>query len=359
MRPRKFQTWKAASRVGKAALNYGAQYAGKQIGQYLGNKYLSGTSGTRSKKYVQSGFGVTEQHDARMVYKKKRMPRRRKRVWKRFVRKVNFVAEKELGTQTVIFNKNIAGQDNNGNQIVLDFCLYGLASTETEKSDLFRVVSLDNTGNPTAAAGEVVGLTTKYMFHSGVLDMTIRNSSFTSSGATTTLASEGVMEIDVYELMSSKYWSNYAGALPSPFTGITNAFSDASTNTKTIGGAGTTIGLTQRGATPFDIPHALSTYGIRILKKTKYKISPGATFTYQMRDPGRHVMSREFVTDATSPNKPGLTRWIMLIGKGVPGVTYGSTDGTIRSKIDVGITRKYMYKIEGTNETRSRFLAST
>lgn len=320
----------------------------------------SGTSTmTQQNRKYHSGQGITEQHDARTIYRKRNMPYRKKRRWKGFVRKVHHISEKELGTQTVVCNKRITGLDFNGNQIVLDFCLYGLNSTATEKNDITRIVGLNNTGDQTAAAGETVNTTTKFMFQSGVLDMTIRNSSFTTQALGPNLPADGTMEIDIYEIVSSRYWSNRVGVNLTPFAGIVSALNDALANTLSIGGAGTGCLLTQRGVTPFDVPHAMSTYSLKIMKKTKYKLSTGQTFTYQMRDAKRHVCTKEYAEDAGSPNKPGWTRWILLIAKGVPGPDYGTSPGQVQNQLDVGVTRKYMYKVEGINDTRDRYFAST
>ena len=63
--------------------------------------------------------------------------------------------------------------------------------------------------------------------------------------------------------------------------------------------------------------------------------------TYQVRDPKRHVFDKQSITDSTSANRRGVTKFIMIINKLVPGTI--EDDGTI-SRLDVGITRKYLYK---------------
>ena len=61
-------------------------------------------TGTVTKKRQTSGLGVTQQHDRRMVYRKRRMSRRLKRRWRNFSRKVLSVSEKDLGSRTVVRN---------------------------------------------------------------------------------------------------------------------------------------------------------------------------------------------------------------------------------------------------------------
>ena len=65
------------------------------------NRSFRGAGGGRRGS---SGVGVTNQHDRAFVYRKKRMPRRRGKRWMKFSRKVHFVAEKDLGTRTIVMN---------------------------------------------------------------------------------------------------------------------------------------------------------------------------------------------------------------------------------------------------------------
>lgn len=64
--------------------------------------------------------------------------------------------------------------------------------------------------------------------------------------------------------------------------------------------------------------------------------------TYQIRDPKRHVWSNTKIGSWESGNMPKATRWLLFIAKSVPGY---DMDGTGRVRIDIGVTRKYMYKI--------------
>ena len=83
------------------------------------------------------------------------------------------------------------------------------------------------------------------------------------------------------------------------------------------------------------------------------------TFTYQVRDPKRRVITEEKMREAVGGNLPRWTRHLLIIFKLVPGLTVGSTDGTYKEQLYMGITRKYFYKIEGVNADRDRYLANT
>lgn len=85
-------------------------------------------------------------------------------------------------------------------------------------------------------------------------------------------------------------------------------------------------------------------------------IRNGQTATYQMRDPRRRVFTRGYMRETYGPNIPGKTRHLLIVAKSIPGFNVASTgDDTIQERMDVGITRKYLYKIEGVNECRDQY----
>ena len=77
--------------------------------------------------------------------------------------------------------------------------------------------------------------------------------------------------------------------------------------------------------------------------------------TYQVRDAGRHVTTVGYLEDSLGPNKPGWTRHIFMIGKSVPGTNLGTGIDQQTELLTVGVTRKYMYKVEGLNESRDEY----
>ena len=86
------------------------------------------TNRTRTQGNV-SGIGVTTQRDSRFVYAKRRMPRYRRNRWKRFGRKVNAIAEKELGSRTVVRNFTTAAiNPTDGDHLLTHSYLYPVAA---------------------------------------------------------------------------------------------------------------------------------------------------------------------------------------------------------------------------------------
>ncbi|WP_445772244.1 hypothetical protein [Rheinheimera sp.] len=310
-----------------------------------------------NRRRQTTGIGVTNEHDRQRVYSKRRMPYRKKRRWRRFVRKINYIAEKELGTRTVVFNRTVTKANSSADQqLNFTVALYGNKSTLSDMNDINNISALENSSDPTAAEGISTDDTTKLFFQSGIFDMTIRNSSEvnlnTLAEPVWEEAPKATLEVDIYEIICSRLFKNSESDLYA-------CFNMAMGDTKDIANATAGIQIQGRGCTPWDLPHALSYYGMKILKKTKYRISQGNTITYQMRDPRRHVTSIGYAKDALGVNRPGWTKFLFIIAKLIPGITQGPDTDEYRSKIDVGITRKYSYKLEGANMTRDSYLKQT
>lgn len=296
---------------------------------------------------------------ARMVYKKKSMPKRKKRQWRRFAKKVNAISEKELGLQTLVINDQIESINQvNGEQGCLTLGLYTMTNgTNGWLNDMNRLGTLDNTGNPTAAAGTTVNSNTSVIFQSAIQDLTIRNASTlrqnVSGVETDLIAPEAQMELDVYELSVRKEMEDI-GTILTSLSAALNSY-----DAPEIGGTGTGYAINDRGVSPFEMSPALSRWGIKIWKKTKYFIPGSATITHQIRDPKRRVMKYGDLTRAGSFNEPGVTKFLFLIYKLVPGFTLGTSVNTYKCRLLIGSTRKYGYKVEGRNEPRERLTGAT
>lgn len=312
-------------------------------------------SKTQYKKRSQNYGGLLggSEADRKSVYRRKRMPRRRRVRWKRFVRKVNAVSEKTLGSRTVLFNDQIDQENTTIDkpQSSLTLALYPMKSTVGFLNDLQAISGIENAANPTAALGETVNKTSKFLFQSGVFDVTIRNTStFFTSTDTKVLDARAAIELDVYEFIHSA--RNPPGdMLPLPNLSDVLEYSDD----PNIGGGGNDIDIYTRGATPFEFGRQMALFGCKVIKKTKYFIPNNQTITHQFRDPARHVFSQEQLNKNSSWAN-NVTRTFFLVYKFVPGIDKGSTLGTFQLRINVGCSRKYMYKIEGMSDSRHRAL---
>lgn len=300
-----------------------------------------------SRRMPTTGRGVTVQHDRVGIYRKKSMPRRRRKVWKRFTRKVHAIAEKELGSRTYLLNQLLTfNQTSSGKQVIGAVALYPQESTDLYMNDLNNLSALENQGNPTAAAGITVDPTTKIIFKSAVMDLTIRN---TSNDGTGVLLPDYALELDIYEITVGKPCIT---SPTSPHKDLLVTFARGALLTQDIAGVPFGIDLDDRGCTPWELPFALSRYKIKILKKTKLFLSINGTATYQIRDPKRHVASIDSLENTAGHNRVGWTRHVLFIAKPIPGLNVTSA---LVPEISVGLTKKYLYKVEGANETRDTY----
>ncbi|AHH31469.1 putative capsid protein [Dragonfly larvae associated circular virus-4] len=310
-------------------------------------------TGTTRSRY-NSGQGVTQQHDVRLIYAKKRMPNYKKKPWRRFVKKVHAVSEKDLGSRTALFSNTITYNNTvDGADECLTIGLYPLQSTDPWLNDLNTITSLENQGNPTAAAGGTVDPTTKFIFQSGVLDLTIRNAT-TQTGQLNPdqFNAAATQEIDIYEIMCRADFMQVSGGNK---INLSQCFEEGSVITRNIANAPGDIKIANRGATPFDLPAALSRYGMKIIKKTKYFVPGGGTITYQIRDPKRRVSSFRDLNVEGGVNKVGWTKYLYINAKVIPGFLLGTGPASFVQRMQVGVTRKYMYKVEGFNESRDSY----
>lgn len=291
---------------------------------YKGRNYTN----TYNKKSGVSGIGVTNQYDRSQVYRKKRMPLRKRRQWRKFVKKVGAVTEKDFGTNTIVRNSVGFGQAVSGSQGLIDVTLYGKDGTNTStsfgNSDLKDIYANDLNTVPSS----------KFKFCSAVMDVTcVNNSTSTEVNANTGL------EVDVYEISYRKVAS--ASSLSVML---------ASNSAQLINSGNPTLAITDRGVTPFDLPDVLSRYGITIHKKTKFFISKGQQFTYQIRDPKSYTWQKDFIDDGNDDFQiANVTKSLAIIYKGLPDPLYAMTP-----VLNIGVTRKYMYKemdqsVDGNN----------
>lgn len=292
-------------------------------------------TGTRTRNRVRSGGGVTTQYDKKNIYRRRNMPYRKKRRWRRFVKKVLSVSEKDLGSRTVVRN----------NLVQTDFDL-NLTNQERQAATVVGLYPNEDAG--LAAMNDMrqlrndsdIGTTGKMIFHSGIFDMTVSNTSYREEGS---INRNIKLEVDVYEITAGREFT-----VPGLARTLFGVFDEGSNATATIPGRTTALTRNDRGWSPWDFPSAISQYRLRILKKTKYIIGEGETFTYQIRDPKRHVIDRQSLS-LDGQNIPGMTRFVYLLWKPVAGLEYTDTIPDT-AQLSCGVTRKYLYKVNQSTQ---------
>lgn len=312
--------------------------AGKKVAPYVVrglkyyNQYKRAKTRTNQKRGT-SGYGVTNQQDARVVYRKKTMPRRKRQRWKKFVKKVEAISDKGLGTKTRVFNTTLTNTNGTGGQSYMTFQLYGKFGADTPSSsgclDLANMFGAYNTQSPF-----------KLKFKSAVLDLTITNAGDIND------AVGPPCEVDVFQV-----WYKADPKMDNPETAI----SRAEGRTNTIAGC-SPLTLAQRGVQLFELPAAISMLNMKIIKKTKFFLPYLGTATYQLRDPRNRVANNEDITEgqpspvpANSFVMPGWTQGVFVFWKPVAG--FAAT----RVKLAVGASRKYNYRVDTDAFTEDGF----
>lgn len=296
---------------------------------------------TKSKKSTD-GVVTTGQYDKRVQYVKKKMPRYKKKAWKRFTKKVIAVQKNQLGTRTWLTN----GQTSRTTDSVTDFqhyvcCwLYGNRGVDTTgelgAGDLNAIVGRELNTGPNNL---------KFTVYSAILDITMQNGSTATDGFIPTL------EVDIYHVRFSKE-CNYAD-----FNLLhLDARSKDSNLPNTPTALANRVWLNTRGATLFDMPILISMSGMKILKKTKVFIPPGNQATYQIRNPLNFTFGAQDIRETTTANcftYPKCTEGAIIIFK--PVVNLAGAGGTFvqNSRLVVGSTRKYCYVVAQDAVTRS------
>jgi len=299
-------------------------YAGAAL--RLGVRAYRSWTKNSNKKRGTAGVGVTNQYDARNIYRRKRMPRYKRKQWKKFVHKVRAVARKDLATLSIVRNQANVITSSAGGQSMDNCCLYGLegsngiATSSMGADDLTQIV-----------ANATYGANKKILFQSGVLDLTMVNTDASAS-----------VEVDCY-----RYFYRKQSDQQSATAVLVQGFA----NTSTVG-AGAALAITTRGVTPFQCPSGM--HYLKILAKKKYLLSPGQAATYQIRDPKNRTFDVDEIGDNTGGEcKLGWTQGVIIVIKGIPSLASPSP----AAQLTVGCTRTYSYLVNDQSLAQDAFIA--
>lgn len=286
----------AAGKIGAVAnLGYGAYRAYKSYSKRAGT--YNGSNG---------GYNfTTRDYDTAVQYRRKRMPRRKRRAWVRFVKKTRAVEMKDQPTRSVLINNvQLATFDyqalGSRAQQYNAVCLYSLRGSLG-----FRDVGqIMDTLYP---AGR--DKTAWIHFSSATLDCTVVYNFFRDPSDATNVGPT-ICEVDVYDIVCRRTgYQLEGGNMDSPGSEIADA----------EGEVGNGIKLTDHGATPFQLT-ALFTgdHGWKILGKRKFTLQEGGSFTFQKRDPRNRKMSQGMFPTINGNivwKYPGFTRMFLVVGR--------------------------------------------
>lgn len=272
---------------------------------------------------------LTGEHDYRNVYRKKRMPWRKKKKWVSFKRKVNSVLDRRLGTNALLITRSsiigapAGAQAGIPGHIVLD------RQDLSELKD--RVAS--------------VSPLTPLLIPASNMRYTVTGTFVESIHRNTT---ENTIFVDLY------YWRVKRDVPLSEFANFNDVITAVTGSTanfnQTTGSGGSTLTAGDLGWTPF-----LSTAAHRFLEiynKRRVKVSPGGVFQVTQRSSRNVYVKADEFLDAKSLVR-GMTHGVYMMMYGAPSGVVGVPGQAAASQLSSVVHKTYYYKVLQNNyETR-------
>lgn len=260
------------------------------------------------------------------------MPRRKRKAWVRFSKKVRAVLYSNLGLRVATIRSpgyiyaaadkatfyaanlyTTSGPDSTAGT-------YNATTAVGNYSDLGLIFARENSSLTVIKAGE------KFMFQSACLDIYITNLE----------AVPCVIECYYYQARDTLGDLSTEDTLEEVYV---NGF--AASHMDVIGG-GTALAADTLSTTPF--ANTALTHYVKITKKTQILLGASATTSLQLRDPRNHRITGEAITQSSV--KRGLTKGIFFQAYGAP--TQASSSAKVNLKIFT--TRAYnYYALESNN----------
>jgi len=295
------------------------------------NKWNSAANADRStrRRTANTGF-LTNQYDVKNQYRRKSMPRRKRKRYVKFVKRIRSVLYKDLAPQYQMFRSFITGNLANGTQGVFSAGIYGengvpATSNDMGISDLFQLDT--ETG--------VTTLLNSWDLRSAVLDIEITN--------LPTALFTGTQTVDCYEIICRKAVTTQgAAAIVGPADCFNKGFA-----LQNLLGANTALGSTTPGVTPFQCK--LFTSHFKILKKTRVLLSPGQATHFMYRD----TKKRQYIYENASRPvcAPGWYHGFLFIIQGVCDIGNFAT----ATSYSCTAQRYYTYAVNSQNEVQAGY----
>lgn len=313
-----------------------------QLGRAAAKAVAAGIKGYRAYSKLASGsrssgaaqVATTHQYDSRVVYRKKRMPRRRRRRWVKALRRNVALQMPQQPTFNYTFNdgNNMLMNGLFTGQGFLAPLLYSYNGSLSGNRDVRRMAQA------LGPIGDVSTQFRKFVCNSGVFDLT---GTYTNTNPSVTL------ELDMYVIDCSKLTGNV-------FDSPTEEFSDIQTD---LDGAGA---LNLRGVTPFQLSVGSQGHRMRIVSKRRWQLSSGLSITYQYRDSrnrvfGTNELENSAATHSAVSYRNRGTVMFLFIGKLI-----GDPQAEDLAGFRIGYTRNYSLKImpATTQQSSSQVVAS-
>lgn len=308
-------------------------YQGYRRYTALRNRMRSGRTRTTQRHATrESAYNtLTDHNDFRRIYKRRRMPRRQRRRWRNFIKKVSAVKTLDLGTKTQVFyNQGTLDPNENpeSQQQVVHLAMYGSRSTVADArsrgfGDLYSMLQAQQPGEE---AG--YGRSNKWQFRSAIFDVVLKN------------PGPNILIFEVYEWYMKKRLSQDENQ-----TDVDDGLdTDINDNTDPINGTMNRPELHRKGVSLFAQTQFLSNYGVVITSVRRYLVGAGQYAIFQRRDPKNRWINMADVNENKGYRYPGVTKFLTIVAKTGPAPEEDGS-GLLPQTFSWGFTRKYTYKI--------------
>lgn len=304
-----------------------------------GLRFARGVSrtATRTRKGRNGSQPLTYDNDFKTDYRYRRMPRRRRRRWRRFSRKVNAVVlRSQQGLKKVINHANTVVTTTAGSSGFAGSLLYSAdGSVNFNSADIgqiFRghlgsgVFNDENNLAVTQASQKVLH------FESAQLEITMRN-----TGLTTAI-------VEVYRVVCRRQHAQTTTDAGNTITGIyqlgfvkQGQIFDIETSLTVGTGIET---ATEIGTTPFQSKRFCQTF--KIYSRKKFQIAAGNTVSFILKDPRNRKLTAENCRSQLF--FPKHTHGYFFQVYGVPNIVAGVPVSADIAQVLISETRKYQYR---------------
>lgn len=317
---------------------------GARVGKFVATAARFRGFGSRTQtrhkgKRTSESAPITYDNDFKTDYRYRRMPRRKRRRWVRFVKKVNHVTlRRQQGLQKVLFTTNNLVTTNVNTTGFTDAVLYPIdGDSPTGAADVSQIFrghlgsSVYNSMNDLSVVGNAEK---RLQFESAQLEVTLRN------------MGSDIAIVEVYYCRTRKEHGQTSSSAFNRLSGIyqlgfVKQQQIFDLESSLVVGSGIETATTI-GTTPFQSPRFCQHF--KILKRKKYQIAVNNMISFILKDP----KDRMIEAGATRGKicMPGLTHGYLIQIYGAPSVQAGPPPVPVTAQpatVLVTTTRKYGY----------------
>lgn len=329
----------ALRRYGPRVLKAGA----KRVARYAISRYSKRRSSNKRGGSKETAF-LTYDNDFKTDYRYKRMPRRKRRAWKKFTKKVDAVINKSQGLKKHLYTR-VFNTSSPTSQTFYDSAMLYTPDARVDTLDadigtMFREMlpagSFDDAYN-LATVGDISSF---LRFESAVMEVT-----WTNNGVAPLI-------IDLYYVRCRKDFPLTSTNVQNNAQGIYNLGFLKQERVEDIndGNVPFVTGQTaiQYGTTPFQSPLFCQHY--KVLTKQKLVIAPGNTISRTLKDSKNRRINATDIR--ASICKRNLTHGYFWQHYGVPGVVEVPVVA-VSSNLTTVVTKKYSYYIPVSNKDQA------